>query len=199
MHKNKLIIQASPQRTGSTLLVNALHGLIPHLCNTRIKLDWTREPLFYSNDRPFVIKSHEVDLDKLTQKYNNFELIFVCSERKTMGIEFEDKYKYYKNAVIFDFDELNERADYTLPDIVQCIYDKMIPMLPDIVLNKETCLNRLQRMNQRYGEICDMPFSYVDRFYHLHGSHRKRDGLLLGSSCSTSASPLPPSGSISSG
>jgi len=29
-------------------------------------------------------------------------------------------------------------------------------------------------MNKRLEEIKDEPFTFVDRFYHIHGSHRNR-------------------------
>ena len=61
-----MIIQTSPQHTGSTLLVNALYGLIPQLADKRILGCWTKklDPLDIT-----VLKYHNINIDELSKKY----------------------------------------------------------------------------------------------------------------------------------
>ncbi len=171
MEKKTLIIQCSPQRTGSTFLVNAIYGLIPELCQQRIYMDWTEKPV---SKYRMAIKTHETDLDVLSNKYSQYNVLFVSSERQSMGICIEDRFRCRDNLVIFDYEELNEREDYPLSAIVRHIYEKVQGKWPHIAWNEDTCLQRLLKMNERYEEIRDRPFAYIDRFYHLHGSHRNR-------------------------
>jgi hypothetical protein len=46
--------------------------------------------------------------------------------------------------------------------------------LDKIVLDKSTCIQRINAMNVRYEEIKHKPFTYIDDFYEIHGSHRNR-------------------------
>ena len=43
-----------------------------------------------------------------------------------------------------------------------------------IKFNKKTALNRIINMNKKYEEIKNKPFSYVDPFFEIHGSHRNK-------------------------
>jgi hypothetical protein len=165
-----MIIQTSPQHTGSTLLVNALYGLIPQLSDKRILGCWTKklDPLDIT-----VLKYHNINIDELSKKYKNYNLYFVCSERSEKGLFINEKYKSYKNVIVFDFKELNETSDNNLPKIIQHIHDRLKSMM-DIELNIPNGIKRITDMNKLYTEIKTKPFKYVDPFYQLHGSHRNR-------------------------
>jgi hypothetical protein len=169
----KLIIQTSPPHTASTLLINALYGLIPELNDKKI-IDICADNLEkYFNDI-IVIKNHNINIDELIEKYKDqYDLYFVCSERKNMNKFIDDKYKSYNNVCVFDFNELNETPENTIPQIIQNIYDKINSML-NIELNVEGGINRINLMNVRYEEIKEKPFSYVEDFFKIHGSHRNR-------------------------
>ena len=103
------------------------------------------------------------------------------------------KYKAYPNVIVFDFAELNESVENTLVKIVDNIYGKLSKLLdgvmgsgsecvaspnlglnPGFDLNKPKCIERIKLMNQRYEEIKHKPFSYIDNFFEIHGSHRNR-------------------------
>ena len=184
-----LIIQTSPCHTASTFLINALYGLIPELNNTKIIGFWNEnheDDETYNFEKYFndiiVIKCHNINIDNLISKYSNYKLYFVCSERKdTENTEVIDtKYKLYNNVVVFDFNELNETDDNTIPKIIQNIYNKIQGLNintdtnTNIDLNIESGINRITLMNKRYQEIKHLPFSYIDDFYEIHGSHRNR-------------------------
>jgi hypothetical protein len=171
--KKTLIIQTSPYHTGSTFLVNALYGLINELKDKKIIGEWV-----YNYDSYFtntiLIKCHDIDIDGLIKNYNEkYNLFFICSERKDKNLFIDDKYKSYDNVVVFDFNEVNETETNTIPKIIENIYNKLKNILT-IELNMENAINRIILMNQRYEEIEQQPFSYIDDFYEIHGSHRNR-------------------------
>ena len=175
MAKTKLvIIQSSPPRTVSTLLTNAIYGLIPELFNKNV----TYVPngiLKNISENVVVIKTHETDIDKLINNYDHrYKLVFICSERNGMDRLIDLKYKSYNNVVVFEYDELNETSNLTLLQIVDNIYLKVKNLLPDIELDSTKCMERIQLMNKRYEEIKTKPFDYVDSFFQIHGSHRDR-------------------------
>jgi hypothetical protein len=75
--------------------------------------------------------------------------------------------------LIFNYNELLETETYSVEDIINNAYDKLRSFLPDdIELNKQDAIERIHKMNKVYEEIKDMPRSYIDHFYELHGSHR---------------------------
>ena len=179
--ENVIIFQSSPVRTASTLLINVLYGIIPAIKNTRIVGQWNmrrNRPLFKNVQ---VLKTHDTDLDRLTDAYGEYNrLYFVCSERKARGVFIDEKYKLRQNVCCFDFDELNETEQNPLDKIVQTVCDKVNNMmkssndgcLGDLCV--ETGIKRVIEMNKTLEEIKHSPFSYIDDFYEIHGSHRER-------------------------
>jgi hypothetical protein len=85
-----------------------------------------------------------------------------------------------QNVCCFDFDELNETEQNPLDKIVQTVCDKVNNMmkssndgcLGDLCV--ETGIKRVIEMNKTLEEIKHLPFSYIDDFYEIHGSHRER-------------------------
>jgi len=179
--ENVIIFQTSPARTASTVLINALYGIIPETQKTRIVGQWNMR----RNRRLFngvqVLKSHDIDLDRLTEAFGkDHRIYFVCSERNAFGIHIDEKYKSRKNVCCFDFDELNETDQNPLNTIVQTICDRVSNMMRTA---DDSCLGelsvnggveRLTAMNQKYEEIKHLPFTHIDPFYEIHGSHRGR-------------------------
>lgn len=164
---NILIVQASPMGTGSTLLTNILYGLI-----------LPDQPVSYQSlqEDTLILKTHTLDFDKLTQDLGEGRRIyFVSSERKENHLFINQKYKPWENVCVLNYGDLLEREDYSVEQIVDTVYDKLIDFLPkEIGLNKETAVHRVNDMNRKYEEIKHNPFSYFDTFYHIHGSHRDR-------------------------
>jgi len=91
-----------------------------------------------------------------------------------MNYLIDAKYKTYNNVVIFDFNELDDKRN-TLVQIVDNIYNKVKNVLFDIELDTTKCIERIKLMNNKYEEIKNKPFSYIDNFFELHGSHRNRN------------------------
>lgn len=169
---NTLIIQYSPEHTASTLLVNALYGLIPSLRN---------KPIIYNDFRlnanvgVQVIKTHNSNLDAFITRFKNtYRLFFICSEREELNLLVNSKHKSYDNVVVFPYSELNETASNPLPDIINNIANKIRDLL-NIELDVESGITRVTRMNALYETIKEKPFIFYDHFYHIHGSHRGRN------------------------
>lgn len=175
-----LILQCSPFHTASTLLINAIYGLIPELSNKRIYGEWNgnvNQNVGNNFDDIIVIKSHNIEIDDLIIRYgNDYNLYFVCSQRKEHKYMIDDKYTNYKNIIIFDYEELNETSNNTVPYIVTNIYNKIRKVIP-ITFDLESGIHRIHSMNNRYKEIKDKPFSFIDNFYMIHGSHRNRTNV----------------------
>jgi hypothetical protein len=175
-----VIFQSSPYRTASTLLVNALYGLIPSLIDKRVVGAW-EQTIDNSPDNIIVLKSHDLDIDKYIAEYGHkHNLYFVCSERIALNKMIPNNYKSYPNVCVFEYAELNETKTYTVPKIVQHIHDKLRGVFAsDIELHVDTGIQRVLAMNRKFEEIKDKPFTYVDTFYQIHGSHRNRTPLPL--------------------
>jgi hypothetical protein len=175
-----LIIQSSPPHTGSTVLVNILHGL---LCADKpvIYSDFNKDmdviTKRINNNKLSIIKSHNCNIDGLINKFKRYNLFFICSERDNLIID--KKYKTYKNVLSIDYKELLESDTNSIKDIADGIYNKLLSILPaEIILNNENpiddAVKRIQNMNDTYELIKNRPFSYVHPFYHIHGHHKNR-------------------------
>jgi hypothetical protein len=173
-----IIVQCSPPHTGSTVLVNLLYGFI---CNnlpvTHINFD--NKPGYkiihnlLSESDTCIIKTHICNIDRLINHLKKYRLFFVCSERDSKCIS--SKFYSYSNVLIVNYNELLETTDNSISNIVNTLYNKLINFLPnEITLNKTNALQRINDMNEEYKLIKHKPFSYVNKFYHLHGSHRNR-------------------------
>jgi UDP-glucuronate 4-epimerase len=165
------IIQTGDKRTGSTLLVNMVYGFLNR--KERVSIGSARDNL--------IVKMHTLDLNKWEQKYNNYNLFWVISEREKKK-RLDSKYRNLNNVLIIDYDELNETDSNSLENICNNIVNKFIDFFPDILLpgvGKEVLydnvLDRIRNMNKRYDEIRKLNFSYIDDFYQIHGSHKTKD------------------------
>jgi hypothetical protein len=163
------IIQCSPPRTASTVLFNIIYGLI-----------YPGAPVDNGggagDEKKDIIITHDVDIDRWSNRIKNKDLYFISSERPNLGNKvIRAKYYDYENTIQFQYEELNATEDYTVRDIVTHIHDKLYNFLPkEIKLDKESAIERIKNMNKLYEEIRYLPFSHYDKFYHLHGSHRNR-------------------------
>jgi hypothetical protein len=165
-----LIVQASFPRSASTLLVNILYGLIVGLEDQAVI--WNDFRNYYGpaiTASVTVFKTHETnlaDLDfLLSKKYNTF---FVCSER---GRTFDDRSRSLSNVAVLDYNDLN---NVPVPEVCERVHAVVSDMVPAMPLSIPNCIGRVEAMNRRSEEIADLPFSFVDPFYQLHGHHRLR-------------------------
>jgi len=187
--KKKIIIfQASPIGTGSTLLVNILYGLI---CSEKpINFDYgflellekkqTTLDVYKNFEKNFlsnnvnIVKTNNLNLELISNTFSKkYDLFFVCSERDKLKID--SKYYKQKNIVIFNYDDLLETNENRIENIINFIKDKIYFILPKTIeLNEKNAIVRIKNMNSLYEFIKEKPITYVDNFYHMHGSDHSR-------------------------
>lgn len=172
-NSNIKIIQCSKPHTGSTLLLNLIHG---YVCPDEA-IHWNTEKLINQHN---ITKTHDVDIDKWMNKYPQYHIIFIGSNRENHP-KISDKYNKYNNVLVIDYKDINETATNSLDKIVDFTFDKFQKIIPselrhtnDNIKTKQNMLTRITNMNKVTKEIKDKPFAYWDKFYGIHGSHQNR-------------------------
>ena len=181
------IIQSSYTGTGSTVLVNILHGILCH--DEPIHIDdsnLNRVAMLGSKklrDLPHLItKAHRSDFDLIIEGYTEkYDLYFVVSERDK---PYEEHYYKYDNILFIKYDILLESGKNPLHKIAKNIYGELRSFLPPKIFPdiEEKCIldnavKRIKNMNELYEKIKHKPYGYHDKFYHIHGNHRGRHHL----------------------
>jgi hypothetical protein len=168
---NYKIIQASKTRTASTVLINLIHGYMA----PNEGVNYPSEQCLHNH---LISKTHNINVADLEKKFSNYKLLFIMSDRDN---QLGNYYKNKKNILIIKFSELNEKDNYTLDDIINNTYEKLHNFLPEELKStldsnetKANMKNRISNMNNLYEQIKNKPFSYFDKFYHIHGKHRNR-------------------------
>lgn len=168
-----VIIQTGHMRTGTTLLVNLLYGFMTP--NEKIHCLWEPDHPIYPFHKYNIYKSHNLNIEGFMKHHSEkCKLFFVCTERDNKKVN--ENYKNKENVLVFDYNDILETDTYTMDQIIEVVYNKLRDFLPQHVsLDKEACTLRIDKMNQKYAEIENMDFSFVDDFFQLHGRHRNRD------------------------
>uniref|UniRef100_A0A6C0LLC6 Sulfotransferase domain-containing protein n=1 Tax=viral metagenome TaxID=1070528 RepID=A0A6C0LLC6_9ZZZZ len=171
------IIQASPSHTGSTLLLNLIHGFLA----PAEQIHWKTENKIHNH---LITKTHNTSVDNLIEQFKQYKLWFVMSERndeKTCKL-IDDKYRKHRRVLIINYNEINETPSLSLDNIVENIFHKFVKFFPKNLIPKKDSnaikldmKNRVIEMNKVTEEIKSKPFEYWDKFYGVHGSHRNRN------------------------
>ena len=167
-----VILQASPIRTGSTVLVNVLYGLI---CKERpvVNIPIGNTSPIIVRDTVSILKTHDTRIDYWTRYFGSHDLYFITSERGDRKLH--RKYASRRDILRIQYDDLLETPQYTIDDIVAFVHCKVSRFLPaGIRLDIPAAVERIEKMNMLYETIKDRPFAYYDPFFHIHGSHRSR-------------------------
>ncbi len=130
----------------------------------------------------FISKTHKIDVDKWMKHKGHNELFFVMSERQNIGKKVDDKFRKYKNVLIFPYTDLLETDIYGVENIVKTVYTKLSSFLPGETVSEmkmDRAVKRIKDMNALYKTIKDKPFSYYNKYYHIHGSHRSQDSDII--------------------
>lgn len=170
------IIQSSPIGTGSTLLLNLLHGFL--LPNEGIHYD--TEKLIH---KYLITKTHNLDIDFLEKKYSNYKLYFIMSERYDDKVTrvIDNSYRNKENVLIINYNIINETNNNTIDNIINNIYSLFIDFLPKELIPKKNedlikkdMKERIILMNKKCEELKGKSFGQWDNFTGIHGSHRNR-------------------------
>ena len=176
------IIQMSPPRTGSTLLLNIVHGLYAPDNPVIYWHKWSDTP---PKGEAGIIKTHDCSYKAWAENFPDHKLYFVCSERREIkaliplenNICIDNEFVLHNNVVVFRYDELLYAKS---PAIVQMVERKtvverianrlksIIPLPQDL----SSAIDRTMKMDALCDELKNEPFSYWDKHYGIHGSHR---------------------------
>lgn len=175
---NKFLI-ITPPRTGSTLLVNIVHGFFAP--NEPVRIGKHKN----KNSKTLIFKTHDMKL--LYQDQLPDHVFAVTVERPEINCAVVEKIKKstpLKNVLILNYtQDLLYKSEYSngnqknIIDIIKGIAEKITNRF-DIFISEDQineALKRVLKMNQKYEKIKDLAFSECDKFYHIHGSHRNRD------------------------
>jgi len=170
-----VVISTAP-RTGSTLLTNIVYGLLNHsspvswLPSSSIS-NWDLSVFKQSGGGPVIVKTH-CPVNKLP-RITSPKTIYVSLRRAGVGDPYIIDDPGTGNLV-FDYDRLRYESENELREVVEHVKIRLSPCLPGVRFDTEAAVSRVQRMDERCLDIKDKPFSYVDPFFHIHGSHRGR-------------------------
>ena len=173
---NKVIL-ASPPHTGSTPLLNLVHGfLMPdeprHWCTERLI------------DKFMITKTHKLDIDEWMEKYPHYDMYFVMTERsdEKMNRLICDKDKKRYNALVINYNDILVTEKNPLDNIIENMYSLFMNFFPkEIIPNnnkyqiKRDMLIRFNAMNSCVEKLKDEPFHVHEDFYGVHGGHRNRE------------------------
>lgn len=172
------ILQASPKHTGSTFLYNLLAGFLdnkPYPASCKYNSNTLPSDILKNN---ILIKTHDINIENWSEQIKNYSLYFVCTERDDQKIKscfIPEQYKQMFNVLCISYEDILVTESQKLDDVTRNIYEKVVNFLPWMMdLNYQQGHDRVVAMNNLYQKIKDKPFSYFDRFYGLHGSHRDR-------------------------
>lgn len=170
------IIQSSRPQTGSTLLLNLIHGFI----SPQEEIHWCTETLI---EKFLITKTHNINITQLENKYPQYKLFFIMSERNDSKIvsKINNEYKKKSNVLVINYDKLLETNNNSIKNIVDYIFNEFNNFIPkelkpnkDDNLIKDDMEKRVKIVNETVKLMKDKPFSEWDNFTGIHGSHRNR-------------------------
>lgn len=171
------IIQSSPPQTGSTLLLNLIHGFI---CPQE-EIHWSTDDLI---DKFLITKTHNINITQLENKYPQYKLFFIMSERNDSKIvsKINNEYKKKSNVLVINYDKLLETNNNSIKNIVDYIFNEFNNFIPkelkpnkDDDLIKDDMEKRIKIVNETVKLMKDKTFSEWDKFTGIHGHHRNRE------------------------
>lgn len=169
------IIQSSPPHTASTLLSNLIHGFI---C--------PQEEIQYSSDvidNFLITKTHNLNIIDLENKYPQYKLFFIMSERNDSKVKakINNELKKKSNVLVINYDKLLETDNNRIKNIIDYIFNEFNNFIPkelkpnkDDDLIKDDMENRMKIVNETVEKMKDKLFDEYDKFTSIHGSHRNR-------------------------
>jgi uncharacterized protein (UPF0297 family) len=171
------IIQSGIMGSGSTLLINLIHGFI---C-PKEEIHWETENLIHEF---LITKTHNYNINNLEKKFSQYNNFFIISERNDSKVQSElnNEYNTKKNVLIINYNKLLENNNNSINDIVNYTFDKFNNFIPkelkpnkDDAAIKRDMTKRVKRVNETVEFMKNKPFSEMDNFTHIHGAHRNRN------------------------
>lgn len=170
------IIQSSPPHTGSTLLLNLIHGFL----SPREEVHWGTKDLIHNC---LITKTHDTNTNLWEQNYPQYQLLFIMSERYDHKIQntILPQFKHKPNVLIIDYKELLVNENNTATIMIENIFKKLNHFIPNELkprkseeIIKYDMLNRFHIVNVTVKLIKNKSHFLEDEFTGIHGSHRGR-------------------------
>jgi hypothetical protein len=170
------IIQSSPIHTGSTLLLNLIHGFI----SPNEEIHWDTHKLIHNF---LITKTHDTNINEIEKKYPKYKLFFIMSERNDSKVksEINNEYKKKTNVLVINYDKLLETNDNSIKNIIDYTFNEFNNFIPnELKQNKDDNLikadmeKRIKIVNEQVELMKNRPFHEYDKFTGIHGSHRNR-------------------------
>ena len=189
---SKTIITYTVAHVGSTLIANINTGLFePKQAIQFIKPQDLLNPRYTLPKNRITFKSHPppnsegvptYDVDTLLETVKlraDEQTYFVYVNRKNHPtIETQ-----LPNLILLDYErilyksELYSKTNTSLPTVIDYITSKYTATIPDINISQEmieSAIDRVIKMDKITKQMRSKSFDHVDKFYHIHGSHRGR-------------------------
>ena len=140
------IIQSSHPCTGSTLLLNLIHGFISPQEETHYE---TNNLI----DKFLITKTHNTNITQLENTHFQYKLFFIMSERNDSKIQakIDNEYKNKSNVLVINYDKLLETDNNSINNIIDYTFNEFNNFIPN-----------------------DKSFDEWDTFTGIHGNHRNR-------------------------
>ena len=170
------IIQSSPPQTGSTLLLNLIHGFI----SPQEEVHFPTETLI---EKFLITKTHGINVTHFENKYPQYKLFFIMSERNDSKIkaEINNEYKKKSNVLVINYNNLLETNNNSIKNIIDYTFNEFNNFIPkelkpnkDDDLIKDDMTKRFKKVNETVELMKDEPFRKWDKFTGIHGHHRNR-------------------------
>ena len=170
------IIQSSPIHTGSTLLLNLIHGYL----SPDEEIHYNTERLI---DKFLITKTHNTNVKYWIDKYPQYKLFFIMSERNDSKVKrmINSEYRQYPNVLIINYDKFVVSDNNSQENVINYIFNKLNDFLPkELKPNKDDNLikidieKRFNIVNETVRQMKHKNFNEYDKFTHIHGSHRNR-------------------------
>ena len=177
------IFVITPTGSGSTLLINIIHGFFDPEAPVKITPP--------TNLKPDMIKEKLIDTDikiyKQHARKGQNDWMFDINDAALITIERDkavvpDFCHKRSNILVFNYNDVVYKSEYskdatgTLLDSINHVAQKVsekfgIKITNDQITNAK---KRVDAMNETYEKIKNKPFKEKDNFYHIHGNHRNR-------------------------
>ena len=170
------IIQSSPMHTVSTLLLNLIHGFI----SPKEEIHLLINNLI---DKFLITKTHNTNVIELENRFPQYRLFFIMSERNDNKIQatIKNEYKKKSNVLVINYDKLCETENNSINNIIDYIFDEFNKFIPKELkpdkndsLIKADMKKRVEIVNKTVELMKDKSFSQWDTFTGIHGNHRNR-------------------------
>ena len=130
-----------------------------------------------------ITKTHNTDINKIENKYPQYKLFFIMSERNDDKVKniIKTNLKKKSNVLVINYDKLIESKNNTIKNIIDYLFNEFNNFIPkklkpnkDDDLIKNDMEKRFKITNETVELLKNKSFKEWNKFTGIHGSHRNR-------------------------